>query len=82
MGITTWQRNKIKLQQKCTWLSLIHGEYLQNWLIFLNMIFPPQKCQNINTQNFFSEWPNFSETTYGREPIRGISQFSFQFIVS
>ena len=58
MGITTWQRNKIKLQQKCTWLSLIHSEYLQNWLIFLNMIFPPQKCQNINTQNFFSEWPS------------------------
>ena len=58
MGITAWQSSEIKLQQTCTWLSLIHSEYLQNWLIFRNMIFPPQKCQNINTENFFSEWPS------------------------
>ena len=25
---------------------------------------------------------NFSETTYDREPLRGISQFSFQLILS
>ena len=49
MGITAWQRKKIELKQKCIWLSLIHSEYLQNWLMFGNMIFPPQKCQNINT---------------------------------